>query len=157
MGEEQRTGDGYNVTAFAVHHPGGALGYRFSSGKQGDASFVYISDNELGAVETYPPRDEWWRQLVDFIRGAKVLVHDTMYTPDEYPKHRGWGHSTYEDAVELALAAGVEELVLFHHRPERSDEEVDHCIAASRALVESRGGSGVLKVTAAAEGMTLSI
>jgi phosphoribosyl 1,2-cyclic phosphodiesterase len=157
MGEEQRSGSGYDVTAFAVHHPGGALAYRFSSGKPGDPSFIYVSDNELGAEEIYPSRDDWWRQLVEFIRGAKVLVHDAMYTADEYQKHRGWGHSTYEDAVELALAAGVEELVLFHHRPERSDEDVDRCVAASRALIAERGGSGRLRVTAAAEGMTLSI
>ena len=80
-----------------------------------------------------------------------------MYTADEYQKHRGWGHSTYEDAVELALAAGVEDLVLFHHRPERSDEDVDRSVAACRALVAERGGSGTLRVTAAAEGMTLSV
>ena len=156
MGEEERTGNGYVVTAFAVHHPGGALGYRFSSGGPGHASFVYVSDNELSAAEIYPSRDLWWSQLVEFVRGAKTIVHDAMYTPDEYPKHRGWGHSTYEDAVELALAAGVEELVLFHHRPERSDDEVDRCVAASRAFAESKGG-GALRVTAAAEGMTLRI
>jgi ribonuclease BN (tRNA processing enzyme) len=157
MGEEQRSGNGYDVTAFAVRHPGGALGYRFSGGKQGDASFVYISDNELGASEMYPNRDDWWEQLVDFIRGAKLLVHDATYTTDEYQRHRGWGHSTYEDAVTLALAAGVEELVLFHHRPERSDEDVDLWVAKSRALVAERGGSGSLRVTAAAEGMTLTV
>ncbi len=157
MGEEQRTGNGYDVTAFAVQHPGGALGYRFSGQKAGDASFVYISDNELGPTDNYPNRDQWWTELVDFIRGAKVLVHDATYTADEYQKHRGWGHSTYEDAVTLALAAGVDELVLFHHRPERSDEDVDRWVEASRALVAERGGSGALRVTAAAEGMTLTI
>jgi ribonuclease BN (tRNA processing enzyme) len=157
MGEEQRSGSGYVVTAFAVRHPGGALGYRFSGGKQGDASFVYISDNELGASEMYPARDHWRDELVDFIRGAKVLVHDATYTADEYQRHRGWGHSTYEDAVTLALAAEVEELVLFHHRPERSDEDVDRWVAASRARVAERGGSGTLRITAAAEGMTLTI
>ena len=57
----------------------------------------------------------------------------------------------------LALAAGVEELVLFHHRPERSDEEVDRWVAACRASLEERGGSGALRVTAAAEGMTLVV
>jgi ribonuclease BN (tRNA processing enzyme) len=105
----------------------------------------------------YPNRDHWREELVDFIRGAKVLVHDATYTAEEYQKHRGWGHSTYEDAVTLALAAEVEELVLFHHRPERSDEDVDRWVAKSRALVAERGGSGSLRVTAAAEGMTLTV
>ena len=50
--------------------------------------------------------------------------------------------------------AGVEQLILFHHRPERTDDEVDRCVAESRALVAARGGR--LLVTAAAEGMTLS-
>jgi ribonuclease BN (tRNA processing enzyme) len=93
--------------------------------------------------------------LVNFVRGATVLVHDATYTSDEYDQHRGWGHSTYEEAVTLALDAGVEHLVLFHHRPERTDDEVDQCVAESRALVERRGGR--MLVTAAAEGMTLSV
>jgi ribonuclease BN (tRNA processing enzyme) len=82
-------------------------------------------------------------------------VHDATYTTDEYEEHRGWGHSTFEDAVTLALDAGVDELVLFHHKPERSDAELDQCLAQARALVVNRGRS--LRVTAAAEGMSLSV
>ncbi|HEY9227430.1 MAG TPA: MBL fold metallo-hydrolase [Gemmatimonadaceae bacterium] len=155
IAEEGHVGNGYEVTAFAVQHPGGALGYRFSSRSKGDGSLVYISDNELSPTATYPTRDGWKARLVEFVRSAKVLVHDATYTTDEYERHRGWGHSTYEDAVALALEAEVEQLVLFHHRPERTDDEVDRCVAACRAMVEGRGGR--LEVTAAAEGMTLSV
>ena len=100
-------------------------------------------------------RDRHGGRKSHFVRGATVLVHDATYTTDEYERHRGWGHSTYEDAVLLALDAGVEQLVLFHHRPERTDEEMDQCVAGCRALVEQRGST--LKITAAAEGMTLSV
>jgi phosphoribosyl 1,2-cyclic phosphodiesterase len=155
ISEERRTGNGYHVTAFAVRHPGGALGYRFSGRSESDGSFVYISDNELNPSAPYGSRADWKDRLVDFVRGATVLVHDAMYTADEYEKHRGWGHSTYEDAVDLALDAGVTHLVLFHHRPERSDDDVDRCVAACRAMVAARGGT--LIVTAAAEGMTLDV
>lgn len=155
LGEERVNGDGYTVSAFAVQHPGGALGYRFTGGKTGDRSFVYVSDNELASHPSYGSRPGWRDELVEFIRGASLLVHDATYTTEEYERHRGWGHSTYEEAVTLALDAGVEELVLYHHRPERSDEEVDRCVAASRALVEARGGR--LAVSAAAEGMTRSV
>jgi ribonuclease BN (tRNA processing enzyme) len=155
IAEERRAGDGYEVAAFAVQHPGGALGYRFSGRKERDRSFVYISDNELAAHETYKSRPDWKDKLVEFARGATVLIHDATYTSEEYQRHRGWGHSTYEEAVTLALDAGVEELVLFHHRPERSDDEVDRCVAACQALVKARGSE--MKVCAAAEGMTLSI
>lgn len=153
--EGRHVGDGYEVTSFAVRHPGGALGYRFSSRGTPGRSFVYISDNELNPSAHYDGSEHWQSELVDFVRGAAVLVHDATYTADEYDRHRGWGHSTYEDAVTLALDAGVEQLVLFHHRPERTDDEVDRCVAACRALVESRGGR--LSVMAAAEGMSLSV
>jgi phosphoribosyl 1,2-cyclic phosphodiesterase len=155
IAEERRTGNGYEVTAFAVQHPGGALGYRFSSGTPNARSFVYVSDNELSPHETYRTPDSWRSDLVAFVRGAAVLIHDSMYTADEYARHRGWGHSTYDDAVALALEAGVEELVLFHHRPERSDEDVDRALARCRGLVSERGAR--LRVTAAAEGMTLTV
>jgi ribonuclease BN (tRNA processing enzyme) len=78
-----------------------------------------------------------------------------MYTAEEYRTFVGWGHSTHEQAVELALEAEVERLVLFHHRPERSDDEVDRCVEVCRALVDRRGGA--LQVLAAAEGMTLQV
>lgn len=155
IAEEPHRGNGYEVRAFPVRHPGGALGYRFSVPGNAERALVYISDNELGAGATYDTRNDWRKQLVAFVRGAKVLVHDTMYTAEEYDHHRGWGHSTYEDAVQLALDAGVEKLVLFHHKPERSDEEVDQCAERCRALVRQCGGR--LEVVAAAEGMTLTV
>jgi phosphoribosyl 1,2-cyclic phosphodiesterase len=159
LAEGRRSGNGYQVTSFGVRHPGGALGYRFedASGTSGKTGFVYISDNELGPGGKYDTPTGWQDRLVTFIRGARVLVHDTMYTAEEVERHRGWGHSTYEEAVGLALAAGVEELVLFHHKPERSDDELDRCITACRAQVEQRGGRGALRITAAAEGMTLDV
>jgi len=155
IAEERRAGNGYEVTAFAVQHPGGALGYRLSAADSAGSSFVYISDNELGSSDLYPVRDGWRQRLTEFVRGAKLLVHDATYTTDEYQQRRGWGHSTYEDAVDLALEAGVEELVLFHHKPERSDAEVDRCVAQCRELVAARGGT--VRVIAAAEGMTLTV
>jgi len=155
IAEERHTGSGYAVTAFAVRHPGGALGYRFSSGDGEGCSFVYILDNELGSAETYQVRPNWDEQVVQFVRGATTLVHDATYTTEEYEQHKGWGHSTYRDAVTLALAAGVEQLVLFHHRPERTDAQLDECVAECRAYVAERGAS--LDVIAAAEGMTLTV
>ena len=133
-----------------MQHPGGALGYRFTDAMARDSSFVYISDNELAAGD-----DAWRARLVEFVRGAKVLVHDATYTSAEYDQHRGWGHSTCDDAVALALDAAVRELVLFHHKPERADDEVDACTDACRELIARTGAS--LHVTAAAEGMTLVV
>ena len=152
---ERHSGHGYEVSTFAVRHPGGALGYRFSTGNVGDRALVYVSDNELSAEARYDDAPGWRERLVEFVRGASVLVHDTMYTSSEYGSFVGWGHSTHDQAVELALDADVERLVLFHHRPERTDEEVDRCVERCRTLVARRGRA--LEVIAAAEGMSLQV
>lgn len=148
-------GTGYVVRAFQVRHPGGALGYRFTERNNDGRALVYISDNELSSKAKYDSPPGWRKSLVEFVRGAQVLVHDTMYTIEEYDHHRGWGHSTYNDAVELALEAEVGTLVLFHHKPERTDEEVDRRADECRALAASRGSS--LQVVAAAEGLSLTV
>jgi phosphoribosyl 1,2-cyclic phosphodiesterase len=155
IAEECRQGNGYEVRAYQVRHPGGALGYRFAEHGENDRGLVYISDNELGPGAKYDTRVAWREGLVEFVRGAQVLVHDTMYTAEEYDHFRGWGHSTYDEAVELALEAEVERLVLYHHKPERSDDEVDRRADECRALAARRGGS--LEIIAAAEGMTLIV
>ncbi|HEX6965811.1 MAG TPA: MBL fold metallo-hydrolase [Gemmatimonadaceae bacterium] len=145
---------GSEIRAFAVQHPGGAAGYRLSS-EAGGGSLVYIPDNELGPHASYDSPADWRDALVEFTHGATVLVHDATYTAQEYDAHRGWGHSHYGDVVELALDAEVEQLVLFHHHPERSDEDLDQWAAICRARV--RECDGALEVSAAAEGMVLSI
>lgn len=155
IAEERHEGRGYEVRAIPVRHPGGALGYRFCELNTSGGAVVYISDNELGPGAKYDTRVGWRAALVEFVRGARVLVHDTMYTAEEYDHYRGWGHSTYDDAVQLALDAGVEELVLFHHKPERTDDEVDQRVAECRAIVTRCDGA--LRIVAAAEGMTLTV
>lgn len=154
MTEERCRGTGYEVAAFHVRHPGGALGYRFEP-PGGGAAVVYISDSELGDGASYDDRADWRDRCVDFVRGAEVLIHDATYTAAEYERHRGWGHSSFEDAVALAHDAGVRRLVLFHHKPERGDDELDAQLEACRALARLMGDR--LEVVAAAEGATLSV
>ena len=85
--------------------------------------------------------------LVDLCRGADLLIYDTQFTPDEYRSRPHWGHSTPNDAIAIALAADVRRLALFHHAPERTDDEQDRILAETREAVRGTG----LTVTAAAE------
>ena len=129
------------VRALELHHPGASLGYRVDF--EGH-SVVYATDIEHGS-----PVDA---RLADFARGTDVLIYDAMYTPEEYsgsPGKVGWGHSTWEAAVQAAQAADARTLVLFHHDPERDD-------AALRAL-ERRAQRKRPGTLAAREGMTLSV
>ena len=143
------------VHALPVRHPGGALGFRVAACNTPAASLVYIPDNELNPDTMYPAPADWRARLVDFARDAAVLVHDAMYTAEEYPAHRGWGHSTYDDAVALAMEARVRTLVLFHHKPERTDEEVDRLVAHCRQLARAHGAP--LEILPATEGMELAV
>jgi phosphoribosyl 1,2-cyclic phosphodiesterase len=151
LGGATPPGRTYAVDAKEVRHPGGALAYRFRDhGDNAVPSLVYVSDNEL------PGDDEGTRAehdaLVEFVRGARVLVHDATYTDAEYASRRGWGHSTDTAALRLAIEAGVRTLVLFHHAPERSDAEIDAMLARCR-----RAAAGRVEVLAAAEGMEIEI
>lgn len=144
---------GADVRALPVRHPGGALGFRVA-GPDG-AALVYVPDNELDPAAPYDAPPDWRDRLVEFARGARLLVHDGMYTPAEHGGRRGWGHSTYTEALALAIDAGVETLALFHHDPERGDEELDAVVAECRAMAEARGSE--VRVIAAAEGLELEV
>src|SRR5450755_306367 len=152
---EVERGDGYTLKTTPLRHPGGATGYRVTDGNGGAPALVYISDNELGDAGGYRTAPGWRDELVQFVRGASLLVHDAQYTADEYERHRGWGHSRYEDVVDLALDAGVQRLVLFHHHPERSDIALSEQVAACQKRASEKGAR--LEVLAAAEGPTLTV
>jgi len=59
---------------------------------------------------------------VELARGADLLVHDAQYTAEELLKRRGWGHSSFDQAMQLAEMAGVKSLALTHHDPEHDDD-----------------------------------
>lgn len=106
------------VSVLKLNHPGGSYGYRL---RHEGKTVVYATD-----TEHYACVDPALRK---FTEGADVLIYDAQYTPEEYagahgPSRVGWGHSTYVSAAELAKSAGVRELVLFHHDPNRSDDDV---------------------------------
>ena len=63
--------------------------------------------------------------LREFVRDADVMIYDSMFTDDEYGNYVGWGHSTWQKAIELGIAANVKTPVIFHHDPDRSDDALD--------------------------------
>jgi phosphoribosyl 1,2-cyclic phosphodiesterase len=131
------------VRVAKLNHPGGVLAYRIEHEGQ---SIVYATD-----TEHYACVDPALRTLAE---GADVLVYDAQYTPEEYRGDSGrskvgWGHSTYVAGAELARAAGVSRLVLFHHDPQRNDAAV--------ADVERRARELFTPSVAAREGMEIRI
>jgi len=115
-----------------LNHPGGATGYRVD---YGDRSVAYITDVEIGAGALDPT-------LISLVRGVSLLILDTTYANEELPSHVGWGHSSWQQGVALANAAGAEQLCLFHHDPDHDDDLMDKIAAKAEA---SRPGTIVAR------------
>ena len=132
-------GDGIKVTTKYLNHPILCLGYRFEyQGKSIVTAYDHEpfrnlfpvdpedpSYNEEAANEGEAAAKEENEKIIRFFSGADVLIHDTQFTAEEFAKHLGWGHSSYDDAIESAVNAGVRKLVFFHHDPNRSDDQLD--------------------------------
>ena len=140
-------GLGFAFRRHRLNHPGGADGFRIS---RDGSSLVYMTDNEIDAPEGAVTSFE---ALVEFCRSAQVLCHDAQYLAGEHDDRWGWGHSALPRVCDLAVAASVEHLILFHHDPDRSDTGVTAMEAEARRLLASHG----VRCTAAYEGLTLEL
>jgi phosphoribosyl 1,2-cyclic phosphodiesterase len=100
-----------HTASVKLKHPGGCFGYRLDVEGR---SVVICTDVEHG--------DKIDQQVVEFARNADLLVHDAQYTDEELFTHKGWGHSSYNQAMEVAEMAGVKQLAMTHHDPEHDDE-----------------------------------
>ncbi|MFC1680069.1 MBL fold metallo-hydrolase, partial [Elusimicrobiota bacterium] len=110
-----------------LNHPGITIGFRFEAyGK----TLCYISDHE--SYVRFQGESEMTRQkeaeLVEFVRGCDILISEAQYTEEEYEYKRGWGHSTFTDVVDRAIASKCKHLVLFHHDPVHTDEMMDRYV-----------------------------
>ena len=106
-----------------LHHPGGAIGYRL---EYAGCSLAYLTDMEKG-------KDAYDRSILALAETADLLIVDATYTDAELPAYRGWGHSSWQQGVQLAAAAGAKRLCLFHHDPMHNDDRMDEIAAAAEA------------------------
>ncbi len=122
-------GDGLIVRTAPLNHPNGACGYRIEyAGK----SLAICTDTEHFEGKL----DE---NVLCLSEGADLMIYDAAYTDEEYPAFKGWGHSTWQEAVKVAKAAGVRTTLLFHHDPSHDDEKMDRIAeAAARELPSVR-------------------
>jgi phosphoribosyl 1,2-cyclic phosphodiesterase len=98
-----------------LNHPDRATAYRLNyKGK----SMCYVTDTEhkVGELDA---------NIVELLKDADLLIYDAMFTDETYPKHKHWGHSTWQEAVRLCNAANVKGLALFHHNPDHTDDMLD--------------------------------
>jgi phosphoribosyl 1,2-cyclic phosphodiesterase len=114
-GQVFELGDGIVIRTGELNHPNGACGYRIEfAGK----SIAICTDTEHF-------EDRIDQNVVSLSHDADVMVYDAAYTDEDYPKFKGWGHSTWQEAVKVAEAANVKQTFLFHHDPSHDDAKMD--------------------------------
>jgi phosphoribosyl 1,2-cyclic phosphodiesterase len=123
-----------------LNHPQGCVAYRVEAD---GGSLVFATDHEHGSAV----HDANVRRIA---RGADVFIYDAQYTPDEYEREKkGWGHSTWAEGVRIAQEAGVRQLLLCHHDPDRNDRMIDRIVREARKQFPN--------TVAASEGLVLDI
>ena len=136
-GSVLKPGAGITIRTGPLNHPNRATGYRIEfDGK----TICYITD-----TEHYEGRVD--EAIVNLVQGADIVIYDATYTDEEYPRFKGFGHSTWQEGVKLANAAQVNTLVIFHHDPNHNDDFMDEVARQAEAM---RPGTIVAR-----EGLTL--
>ncbi|MBI2816263.1 MAG: MBL fold metallo-hydrolase [Acidobacteria bacterium] len=112
------------VSYVFLNHPGLAIGFRINFGER---SVVYLSDHEpywrLAPNRGRPNTMD--QEIARFAEKADLLICEAQYTDEEYEQKKGWGHSTFLDALERAAEAQVKQLAIFHHDPSHDDAFLD--------------------------------
>ncbi len=139
---------GFSVLALEIpHSPGRTFGLRVSDGR---SSIAYLSDHCPTNFGPGPEGlGEYHEAALALIKDCDVVFHDAQYTDKELPERAAFGHSSSGYAVGLASRGGVRRLMLFHHDPARTDDDIDAIVAEYR--------DGPVPVDAAVEGMVLDL
>ena len=157
------------ITYYSAHHPGITYGYNI---KIKDKTIVYIPDNECLFLDKSikentkdfseeeitmftKMNEEEYTGAVKTILNTDILIHDAQYTPEDYKKKKGWGHSCYIDVINMAIDANVKNLYLFSHDPNNDDEVIKNIQKECQKIIENKNSS--LKCFIAKESLEISL
>ncbi len=150
-----QVGESFSLDTIRVHnmannHPGEAYSYRF---EDQHSALVYASDSEFKQLD-----EASLQPYLDFFRDADALIFDAQYTLREVLGQKvDWGHSSALIGVDLARAAGVKKLLLFHHDPAYSDADLIEIQRRASAYQEQDISCPACQVIVAREGLTLDL
>ena len=146
--EGERDIEGFSVLALDIPHKGGRmLGFRVEAG---GSSFAYLSDHSPLTVGPGPEGlGEYHENALRLAAGVDLLIHDAQHTAEELPARAHFGHSAAEYAVGLAWEADARSVLLFHHDPNRTDDQLDE--------LAKRFADAPVPVTAGAEGAVIDL
>ena len=141
---------GLDVSLMLQEHSGDSYGYRFSSeGK----TVIYTTDSEHKLTDLAETK-----RFVEFFRGADLVIFDAMYSlTDTISIRADWGHSSNIVGVELCQAARARHLCLYHHDPVYDDERLAALLNETRRFEEITRGDHRVLVSAAYDGLEITL
>ncbi|MBI3541060.1 MAG: MBL fold metallo-hydrolase [Deltaproteobacteria bacterium] len=114
----------FTITSIPINHPNPTLGYFIETHQH---RIAYLTDHEpirqFRHLRQSP--DTYEASLLHLLKGTDLLIQDAQFTDANYPAHRGWGHTSWSDAIRLAEKVGVKKLIFFHHDPDQTDQSLD--------------------------------
>lgn len=133
---EFMTVGGLEVRVCPVAHPGGCLAWRIDERSSG-ASLVFATDMEWSRASSQQEKEFY--EFCSKPKPVSTLIMDGHFAADEYPTHRGWGHSTIQEVATVGVEAGASQIVVTHHAPQNDDEILDDRANRLTALVRELG------------------
>lgn len=140
------------VETMLLVHPGNCLGYCV---RYGGRKICYVTDNELFPEDSDMYSSGYLERLKEFVSEADILITDSTYFDEEYPKKMGWGHAPISAVCKLAHEAKVKELFLFHHDPDQSDDDLERKLGVCQKMMADFGSSTVVRLAEAEEELEL--
>lgn len=128
---------GARIVAAPVKHTDPTVGYRIHHNGR---TLAYMPDHEpaRGDVDLLKAEERWISGF-QIAAGADLLLHDSQYTEDEYKQRVGWVHSSIKHTVAFSMLTGVQQLLMFHHDPMHTDQELEELLGTARTMWNGRG------------------
>ena len=111
-----------SIDVLPLNHPQGSFGFRVM---QNGRALTYCTDVELGVDWS----DSNVRKLA---QDSEFFVVDAQYTPEELPAHKGWGHSSWKQAVDIGTDANARQIALFHYNPNHEDKDIEDMLQQAK-------------------------
>jgi len=125
-GDEVQVGR-LRVRGCPVPHPGGCLAYRIDdvdagapgAERRGASGLVFATDLEWR--KRTEVQETAFMTMCREPGPADMLIIDAHFARADAEAFAGWGHSSWEDCLEIAQSADIRQVLLGHHAPDADD------------------------------------
>ncbi len=141
--------EGYTVDYMWAKHTVSAAMFKFEIGGK---VIVFAPDNEL-PLDSSPESLSFINAFKEFVQGVDVLIHDAQFNLEQHKEREGWGHSCWENVIDITKELAIGKLILTHHDPDSTDDY----LSKLEGKIEAEYGSYYNEISLAKEGQTVTL